>query len=74
LIDLCCVNPKPHARPPSLPIATIAPRCLLGWTFTDFDPAQKRKEKFGYCGTDLVYRRWTSWSPWRDFCGRWGVF
>jgi len=23
---------------------------------------------------DLVSRRWTRWSPWHGFCGRWEVF
>jgi len=34
-----------------------APRCLPGLTFSDFDLALKRNEKFGYiyCGLDLVY-------------------
>ena len=42
------------ARPPSSPTATVAPSCLPGLTFTDFDLALKRNEKFGYCGLDLV--------------------
>ena len=41
-------------RPPSSPTATIAPCCLLGLTFPDFDLAPKQNEKFGYCGLDLV--------------------
>src|SRR6218665_4131223 len=35
-------------RPPSPPIATVAPRYLLDLTFPDFDLAPKRDEKFGY--------------------------
>ena len=41
-------------RPPSSPTPTVAPRCLPGLTFPDFDLAPKRNEKFGYCGLDLV--------------------
>src|SRR6218665_2269709 len=41
-------------RPPSSPTATVAPRCLPGLTFPDFDLAPKRNKKFGYCGLDLV--------------------
>ena len=36
------------------PVTTVAPRCLLGLTFTDFDSALKRNELFGYCGLDFV--------------------
>ena len=39
-----------------------------------FWPGTKRNEKFGYCGLDLVYRWWISWSPWRGFCWCWEVF
>jgi len=45
--------PGSTPAPPS-PTPTIAPRCLLGLTFPDFDLALKRNEKFGYGGLDLV--------------------
>src|SRR6218665_3538716 len=50
-------------RPPPQPVTTVAPRCLLGLTFSSFDLAPNRNEKFGYCGLDLVWRRCITWSP-----------
>src|SRR6218665_2732084 len=31
----------------------VAPRCLLGLTFPNFDLTPKRNDKFGHCGLDL---------------------
>jgi len=47
----------PHVRHSS-PITTVASRCLLGLTFSDFDQEPKRNEKFGYCELTLVWHRW----------------
>ena len=41
-------------RPPSSPITTVAPCCLLGLTSPDFDLASKQTEQPGYCGLDLI--------------------
>ena len=43
-----------HVRHHHLPTPTVAPRCLPGLTFPDFDLAPKRNEKFGYCALDMV--------------------
>src|SRR6218665_2188925 len=44
----------PHVRHHHRLQPAIAPRCLPGLTFPDFDLAPKRNEKFGYCGLDLL--------------------
>jgi len=49
----------------TLALSPAWPSRILAW---------HRNVKFGYCGLDLVQRRWISWSPWRGFCGCWEVF